>query len=418
MFQGLKELRLKNWEPFNLDIDSIDGVILTHAHVDHSGRLPLLVKQGYSRKIYSTAPSFSLAEILLKDSAMLQMEDAKDANERNYSKHHPAKPLYDIEDVQKTIRLFSPVKFHEKFKVGKFEITFYRAGHILGASQVHITSNSKSIFFSGDLGRPNDPLMLMPEAPIESDVIVMESTYGAHLHSAEDPVEKLADLIRELKKKQAVMMIPSFAVARAQLIIYTLYQVFEKYPDLKIPVYLNSPMATQVTQLYVKFLKEHKLSKDQTVEIFSLPHYIEYVKQSVKLNETEGPMIVIAGSGMITGGRILHHLWAWGKDSDNIILLVGYQAEGTRGYDLARDQRVLKMHGGTIEIETKIEKMEMFSAHADQAELLEWLKKLKNPKKVMLVHGEKESLDILRSKIQSDCQFPVEIALPNQVIKW
>lgn len=418
MFQGLKQLRLKNWESFNFDIDSIDGVLLTHAHVDHSGRLPLLVKQGYKKKIFATPATMSLAEILLKDSAMLQMEDAKNANEQKYSKHHPAKPLYDFEDVQETIKLFSSVNFKESFNIGDLEIHFHRAGHILGASQVHIKSASKSILFSGDLGRLNDPLIFSPENPIESDIIVMESTYGSHVHSSEDPIEKLAILVKEIIKSQSVMMIPSFAVARAQLVIYSLFKLFEKYPELKIPVYLNSPMASQVSKLYLKYLKEHQLSLDETIEVFSLPKYIDFVKESVKLNEKSGPMIVIAGSGMITGGRILHHLWSWGKDPSNMILLVGYQAEGTRGYDLARDQRILKMHGGTIEIQNKIEKMEMFSAHADQKELLSWLSHVKNPKKVMLVHGEKDSLETLKNKIQSDCKFPVEIALPDQVMQW
>lgn len=418
MFQGLKNLRLLNWEKFDFDTNDIDGVILTHAHVDHSGRLPLLVKSGFRGKIFATAATIDLAEILLKDSAMLQMEDAKDANLKKYTKHSPAKPLYDFEDVQKTMGQFQRCDFHKKINAGEFEVTFYRSGHILGASQVHIKSKGKSVMFSGDIGRYDDPIMLDPEDPIESDVIVMESTYGARDHSAEDSVELLAEIVKDIKSKNAVLMIPSFAVARAQSIVYTLYQVFKRYPNLKIPVAVNSPMAINVTKLYVKHLSEHKLDRQLCEEVFSLPKYMEFPKQSHKLSDSDGPMVVIAGSGMLTGGRILHHLWSWGKDQDNVILLVGYQAEGTRGFDLQKGIRELKVHGNKLNVSARVKMIETFSAHAGQSELLKWVGKAKKSKKVVLVHGEKESVEILKDKIVSETGMQVEVAQMRQTIQW
>lgn len=418
MFQGLKNLRLKNWGDFDFNIHEIDAVILTHAHVDHSGRIPLLVKRGFHKKIFCTAATADLAEILLKDAAMLQMEDAELANQKKYSKHKPARPLYDFEDVQNSLPLFTRYNFNQEFTIGDLKVKFLSAGHILGAAQVLIESHGKSILFSGDIGRINDPLMKSPDHAAPCDVIVMESTYGGQLHDKSDPIEKMASIVRDIIKNRGVLMIPSFAVARAQLILHTIFKVFEKYPELKIPVTLNSPMATNVSKLYLKYIDEHKLTREQIAEVFSTAKYIEFPKQSVKLNESEGPQIVIAGSGMLTGGRILHHLWAWGKDDRNIILLVGYQAEGTRGYDLENGITKLKLHGNFLDVKARVMKLETFSAHADQEELLDWLSQARSVKKVVLVHGEKESSATLSFKIQERFKLPVEVALMNQTIEW
>jgi metallo-beta-lactamase family protein len=342
-----------------------------------------------------------LAEILLEDSARLKEEDAEYANRKSFSKHKPALPLYTIDDVKESLPLFRTKQLKEEFRVGDFKLKFFDAGHILGAASVLVEVDDTKVLFSGDIGRLNDLLMTAPHSPPEADYIVMESTYGNKLHPKSDPVEALADLIRSVLKKKSVLLIPSFAVGRAQSLLYCSYKAFEKYPELKLPVFVNSPMAKEVTGLYRRFLEEHKLDKNYCDQVCSAATFISSVAESKELNTRKGPMIIISASGMLTGGRILHHLQSFGDNPDNIILLAGFQAAGTRGADLVRGERSIKFFGYYHDIKAEIKQFDFLSAHADQEELLAWLKSAsKQPKKVFLSHGEPLASETLRKKIQ------------------
>ncbi len=417
LFQGLKNLRLRNWQELPINPQSISAIILTHAHIDHSGYIPRLVKEGFNGHIYCTPATKALCTILLEDSARLKEEDAEYANQKNFSKHHPALPLYTVNDVKKAMTLFRTVQTNEEFKLANFSIKFSYAGHILGASSVRIEADGSSILFSGDLGRHNDMLMFSPAAPAAADYIVMESTYGDRLHESIDPIATLKPIIENIKKNKAVLLIPSFAVARAQVILLCIHKLLEKYPELKIPVYINSPMARDVTELYQSFHKEHKLDEKETQIMCSTAKFINTPEESEKLNEQTGPMVIISASGMLTGGRILHHLKAFAGDARNKILLIGYQAEGTRGAALARGERSLKFHGYYHPIEAEVIILDSFSAHADQGELINWLKSAKQkPKQVILTHGEPSAADTLRRKIEEDLQFNTHVAIDGETI--
>ncbi len=411
MFQGLKKLRMRNWEKLIVSEASIQAVILTHAHLDHSGYIPKLVRDGFKGDIFSTSPTKALAQILLKDSAHIQEEEAAYANRKNFSKHKPALALYTKEDAKKSLSMFKTKAIHEEFNVGDFTIKFYEAGHILGATSVLVKADGNSILFSGDLGRPHDFLMSAPSAPPEADYIVMESTYGDKLHGKEDTIEEMSKLVKEIKEKKSVLMIPSFSVGRVQDLLYCLYQVFKNQPELRMPLFVNSPMATKVTELYSLFYEEHILDKETCDEVCSVARFVETMNESKKLNQSKGPMIIIAGSGMLTGGRILHHLTAFGDNTNNVILLVGFQAEGTRGADLVKGERRIKFFGHYHNIKAKLLKFDFFSAHADQAELISWLgSAAKKPKKVFLSHGEAAAADVLRRKINEELSLEATVA--------
>lgn len=411
LFQGLKQLRLRNWENFLVNPESISALILTHAHLDHSGYIPKLVKEGFSNEIFCTSPTRALAEILLEDSAQLKEEEAEYANRKNFSKHHPALPLYTDEDVQKSLKLFRTRNLKEEFSHGDFKIKFYEAGHIIGAVSVLIEADGVSILFSGDLGRFNDLLIDPPAHPPVTDYIVMESTYGDRLHPNIDPIEAMKELIQSTMEKQSVLLVASFAVGRAQTILYAIYKAFEQYPNLRMPVYVNSPMAKSATKIAQQFINEHKIDKDTAQKIYSIATFVADVNESKELNKKSGPMIIISASGMLTGGRILHHLQAFGDDPDNTIVLAGFQAAGTRGAALARGEKSIKFFGYYHDIEAQIKNFDFLSAHADQSELLTWLKSAASkPKKVFLSHGEPEAADTLRRKIEEDLNLNVKVA--------
>lgn len=417
MFQGLKTLRLKNWEEFPVDPKTINAIVLTHAHIDHSGYIPRLVKQGFKGDIYCTDATYELCEILLYDSASIKEEDAKYARKKNFSKHKSPEPLYTTKDVERSLGLFRTVSYGQGFEIGDFKVQFQYAGHILGAASALIKVDSKSLFFTGDLGRANDLLMYPPKPLPNVDYLIMESTYGNRCHGDVDPLEALKEIILKARKNKSTLMIPSFAVGRTQLILYCLEQIFKKEPDLKMPVYLNSPMATEVTSLYQSYCQYHKIHKDECRSLSGGAHFVKSVEESKKLNENTEPKIIIAGSGMISGGRILHHLQAFGADPKNIILLVGFQAMGTRGAALKNGEKELKMHGRYFPIEASIENLDIYSAHADQNELLDWLGSSDvSPGKVFLVHGEAEAADILRRKIEERYGFDVQVATSSLTV--
>lgn len=418
MFQGLKQLRLRNWQDFPVNLKSINAVVLTHAHVDHCGYLPRLVSYGYDGPVYSTAATHALAEIILMDSARLQEEAAEHANRKKYTKHKKVLPLYTEEDADKALKLFRTQPLKEEFHIGNFKLKYYDAGHILGAASVVIEAGGTKVLFSGDIGRMNDLLMTSPHTPASADYIVMESTYGNRLHGNVDPLEKMQELLEQIYKNKSTLVIPSFAVGRAQTLLYCIYEVMQKCPHLEMPIYINSPMATEVTHLYEKFLDEHKLDAESCHKVCSKAKFVNSVQDSIALNEDQsGPKIIISASGMLTGGRVLHHLQAFGGDSNNVILLAGFQAMGTRGAHLRDGERSIKFFGYYHQIEAEVVNFDFFSAHADQAELISWLKSAESvPKQVILSHGEPSASDTLRRKIQDELDIDVHVAIDQETI--
>jgi len=417
LFQGVKNLRLRNWQEFPADINSIKAIVLSHAHIDHSGYIPKLVQKGFQKPIYCTPATKALAEILLEVSAYIKEEEAQYANYKRFSKHVPALPLYTKQDVAQSLPLFREKTYHEDFEIEDFKIRFINAGHILGASSILVECDQKKVLFSGDLGRENDLLMNAPSPPPDCDYLILEGTYGDRLHENIDPIQALKNLIKTVQHDKSILMIPSFAVGRAQLLLYCIYKVFQQSPDLKIPVFINSPMANEVTDLYQKFKDEHRLDENSTKNFLKTGCFIRTVEESKELNKQKGPMVIIAASGMLAGGRILHHLDAFGADPKNKILIVGFQAPGTRGANLIHGEKQIKFHGSYHEINAEVLTMDFFSAHADQKELIQWTKSIKSkPKQIIITHAEPEPADTLRRKLQEELEIKVHVAQDMEII--
>lgn len=410
LFQGLKALRLRNRKPLPLRPDDLDAVVLTHAHIDHSGYLPVVVRDGFRGPVYATEPTRDLARILLPDSGYLQEEDARYANEKEFSKHHPALPLYTEEDAVRAAARIEAVARHATLAIGDLTLRFGRAGHILGASTVEVEHRGRRILFSGDLGRYDDLLMLPPEEPQAPDFVVMESTYGDRHHADGDPIAMMGAVVRRVVERGGVLLIPSFAVGRAQLMLYCLHQLFEQGAVPRVPVYVNSPMATDVTRLFERHHEEHRLDAAQCAAVCRAARFVATVEESKRLNQEKGPMVIISASGMITGGRILHHIKEFAPDPRNAILLPGFQAAGTRGEALQRGADELKIHGRYVPIRAEVVHLEAFSAHADRDDLLRWLGACREaPDEVFLVHGEPAAADALRQRIEGGIGYDVTI---------
>lgn len=419
LFQGLKSLRLKNWEAFPFNPADIDAVFLTHAHLDHCGALPLLAKGGFRGPIYCTEPTQELTKIILLDSAKIQEEEAEYANRKHFSKHDPALALYTAKDVELVLPLFKPVTLHTEHSIGTLKAQFFGSGHILGASSILVTSSEKSVYFSGDLGRQKDPLMWPPEPPPACDVIVMESTYGNRNHSDIPSKQILKEAIERVVQTRGVLLIPSFSVGRAQNLMQEIVELKEEksIPD-SIPIYFNSPMGAAASKAYFQHCDFHRLSEKEFSKVIEAVTEVKSADESKILNASqERPLIIIAASGMLTGGRVLHHLIAFGGDAKNILLLAGFQAAGTRGRDILEGKKQIKIHGVLRDISCQVVSSNSFSAHADQAELLAWLKSAqKKPEQVFLVHGESEALQELSQKIQTELGLSVEIPELNHII--
>lgn len=412
VFQGLKELRQRNWRPFPVDPASIDAVVLTHAHIDHSGYLPALVRDGFRGDIWCTPATEELVRILLLDSAHLHEEDARTANRRRSSRHDPALPLYNTADAERAISHLQPASFGVPFTpVEGLTTSFSRVGHILGAAAVHLDNGATSISFTGDVGRPSDPIMLEPEALPAADHIVTESTYGNRLHADEDPADALADLVTRTAKRGGTVLIPVFAVGRAQTILHLLAELRRnaRIPDL--PIYLNSPMAIDATELFCGHTDEHRLTDEQCRAMCDGVTFVRSVEDSKKLTGRRGPMIVLAGSGMATGGRILHHLEAGAGDHRNTIILAGFQAAGTRGEALANGARDLKIYGQYVPVRATVARIDSLSAHADADELVSWLARTERPPSgVSIVHGEPSGADALRRRLADELGWTATVA--------
>ncbi len=412
LFQGLKELRLKNWDQFPIEPKFINAIVLTHAHLDHSGYIPRLVKEGFRGKIFCTPATFALCRILLTDAGYLQEEEAEWLNRKKFSKHSPALPLFTKKDAEISFEQFVPINFDEPFEVTEgVRATFKYAGHILGAAIVVVEARAIKIAFSGDVGRANDPILHAPALLPAIDYLVVESTYGNRQHDAVDPVQELETVINEALQKKGVILIPSFAVGRAQSLMYYLSILKKAGRIPNVPMYLNSPMALNATDLFCKFKSLHKLSDEQCKDLCETVQYVKTVDESKALNERKGPMIIISASGMATGGRIVHHLKAFVSNPSTTVVLTGFQAAGTRGRALQDGAKELKIHGEFIPVLADIRVLKNSSAHADYIEILDWLSKSKiNPQKVFVTHGEVDAAlkmsEHIRDRFHWVCEVP------------
>ncbi|KTC65036.1 metallo-beta-lactamase (plasmid) [Legionella adelaidensis] len=412
LFQGYKELRLRNWMPLPIDPRKIDYVLLTHAHIDHSGYIPLLIKNGFRGKILCTAATKDLCSILLPDSGRLHEEDARYANRKGYSKHHPALPLYTQKEAEDSLSYFHIVPFAERIKIAnRVHATFYYAGHILGASFIRLEQGDTSILFSGDLGRNADPLMFAPNNPPSSDFLVIESTYGNRTHVASDPLVQLKAIINRTVKRGGSILIPSFAVGRTQALLYYLHELKSKKEIPDIPVFVDSPMATDATKIFAIYTDQNKLTKEQNRAVCGVAHYINSIDESIALDNQKYPVIIISASGMATGGRVIHHIRYFAPHPKNTILLSGFQVGGTRGDRMLRGEKEIKMFGQMVPIRAEIVQIENISAHADSTEMLNWLAHLKkDPRKIFITHGEMGAAEALKSQIKQkfhwDCEIP------------
>jgi metallo-beta-lactamase family protein len=404
LFQGLKELRLRNWDDLPLDPKSIDHVVLTHAHIDHTGYLPRLVARGFAGTVWTTRGTQELSDLMLRDSAHLQEEEAAYSNRRGYSKHKPALPLYRAVDAERALALFRPVDYGVRTRLSATaEVAFHQAGHILGSAIVelvlHRGDQTRTIVFSGDLGRYDSFLMKDPVAiPETADYLVVESTYGNREHEDKDPRPHFASLVRRIVEQKGVLLIPAFAVGRTQEILLLLKDGMRDGTIPTVPVHLDSPMAIDATEIYCRHTDEQRVMHSHKGDrgcafFFGELQIHQTVEDSKRLGAMSGPRIIISASGMATGGRILHHLKARLPDSRNAVLFVGYQARGTRGRTMLDGADTVKMHGEEVPVKAFIDRIDALSAHADRSELVRWTDTMakKPPRRVFVTHGEPES---------------------------
>lgn len=413
LFQGLKQLRLMNWDHLPVDVPSIDFVLLTHGHLDHVGYLPRLIKDGFKGKIYGTAPTLDIAEIILRDSARLQEEEAEQANTEGFSKHHPAKALYTEKDVEATLTHFSPVNLNQWTELGgEVKARFQTNGHIIGSTFIEVHIQGKKFVFSGDVGQEEDLLLIPPKRPKEADILFVESTYGDRLHPEGDVKERLKTIILETIARGGSVIIPSFAVERTQVMMYLLWQlrVSGELPD--VPMIMDSPMGSRVLGVFEKHRDWHKLPTAEYTAMCDLFQIVENYRETLQLVETKYPKIIIAGSGMVTGGRVLSYLQSYIENPQNTVLLIGYQGEGTRGRQLQEGIHEIKIHGKYYRVKSRVEVLQGLSAHGDQTELLHWMSEIKTaPEKVYVIHGEKQAADTFQVKIKDT--YGWEAVVPN-----
>jgi metallo-beta-lactamase family protein len=421
MFQGPKENRLKNWELFPVTPSSIDRVMLTHAHIDHTGYLPRLCRNGFTGPVHCTHATADLCDIMLKDSAHIQEEDARWANKKGYSKHSPAKPLYTVEDAENALTQFAPVYFGESFMLDEgLRLKLRDSGHILGSSFVDIKKSqngqSRKILFSGDLGRSSRPILRDPDQVFNVDYLVLESTYGNRLHQPGLPMHDLARVIQDTTERGGVVLIPAFSIGRTQTLLYVLRQLEDERKIPLLPVFVDSPMAIEATAVFENRISEMDMdARVLTLQGKKIMHpqqlkLCETRDQSKEINDIKTPAIIISASGMATAGRILHHLKLRLPDPKNTILLIGYQAHGTRGRDIMDGKKSVKIHGQDFEVKARVETILGYSGHADYNEILAWLMGLNRPpEKTFLVHGEPEASQALAEKIKSHFNWDVVV---------
>ncbi len=436
LFQGQKEWRERNWADLPMPAREIDAVILTHAHLDHSGWIPRLVKQGFHGPIYATPATIDLCGILLPDSGHLQEEDAEFANKHHYSKHHPALPLYTMEEAQQCLTLFRPVAFGElKQLSGELSFRFVHAAHILGSgmAEIALASNGarKQLLFTGDIGRVRNhniaPGRVLHSGPTEGescDFLVMESTYGNRLHPHHDPRPELAALIRTTVQRGGSVIVPAFAVERTQKFLFLLKELMESRQIPRVPVHTDSPMAIKAVQVFLKHEEEFSDETKAEIKKYGSPlHWPNFYfdttqDDSKKINESKYPTIIVSASGMVAGGRVLHHLAQRLPDPRNLVLFIGFQAPGTRGYSIKNGDAEVKMLGEVVPIRAQVASLEEFSDHADTPELLEWLHTFQHPpKQTFLVHGEPSAALQLRDTMIKDLRWNVQVAAYKEKVQ-
>lgn len=405
LFQGYKQLRLRNWTPLPIAPNQIDAIVLTHAHLDHSGYLPLLAKEGFEGHVYASRGTRDLCKILLPDSGHIQEEDAAFANRHGFSKHAPALPLYTRQDALDALPMIKAVEFDKTISpLPGWKITFRPAGHILGASSILLAVAGRRILFSGDLGRPDDLIMSPPDAAPQADTVLIESTYGDRTHPKEDVLAELAPALQRVAKRGGVAVVPVFAVGRAQALLHAIHLLKMKgeLPS-SLPVFLDSPMAVHTTHLFEDHLGEHRLSRQDTHALTHSATMVNSTDESKALASRHGPMVILSASGMATGGRVLHHIAHYAGDHRNMIILTGYQAPGTRGATLASGAKSVRIHGRDVDVNAEVVQLESASAHADANQLLAWLRTMPQaPDQVYVVHGEPGPADTLRSRIKRE----------------
>ncbi|CCJ49588.1 MULTISPECIES: MBL fold metallo-hydrolase RNA specificity domain-containing protein [Bordetella] len=416
LFQGLKNLRELNWQPLPVAPADVDAVVLTHAHLDHCGYLPRLVAEGFRGRIHATPATRDVAELILLDSANLQEKDAEFANRKGYSRHAPALPLYRVVDAERALARFSDVALHRETALpGGATLTLRRAGHILGAATAQIDIGGMRVVFSGDLGRYNDPVMHDPEDVRNADYLVIESTYGNRRHDAADPVEALGAVIERTVLRGGTVVIPAFAVGRAQTLIHALWKLRQAGRLHNVPVYLDSPMATSATELLARHASEHKLSAQDCEAACAAVTYVRDVEGSKALSANRYPKVIISASGMATGGRVLHHMAAFGADHRNTLLFAGFQAAGTRGRKLLDGATETRIYGQWMPVRAEVAELPMLSAHADSDELMRWLAGFQEaPRRVFIVHGEPQASQALRERIQRELNWQAIVPVQDR----
>jgi metallo-beta-lactamase family protein len=411
LFQGFKQLRLRNWEPLPFAPRSPAALLLTHAHLDHSGYIPRLVKSGFAGKVHCTAATRDLCAILLPDSGHLMEEEAAYARRKGFSKHAPPLPLYTADDARAAMRSFSPVANGRSVRAAGMEASFVRAGHLLGASSIRLRSGGTTLCFSGDLGRDDDAILFPPQPFAGADYLVVESTYGDRLHAGGDREAKLAGALTRALARGGVVVIPAFAVGRAQEMLLFLGRLRDAGRIPRVPVYLNSPMASRAGAALAQHQGEHRLTRAQSDALARVATVIDTPQDSIALNNKREPMVIVAASGMATGGRVVHHLKAFAPDPRNLILFCGFQAAGTRGAAILEGAPAVRIHGEMVPVRAEVARLDDFSAHADADGLMAWMRAApKPPKCTFITHGEPAAADALRQRIERElgwtCRVP------------
>jgi metallo-beta-lactamase family protein len=417
LFQGLKELRERNWQPLPIAASEIDAVILTHAHLDHCGYLPRLASQGFKGRVFCTAGTRDLCSLVLPDSAHIQEEDARDANRHGYSKHHPALPLYTANDAAQALSLLQPVGYNRPMPVVPgLDVEFINAGHLLGSAYARVTFGGRTILFGGDLGRFGRPILPDPVPIDRADILLVESTYGDRLHEPDDRGDQLAAIVNAAVRRGGKLIVPSFAIGRVEEVVYWLKRLEDEKRVPILPVFIDSPMASQAMRFYAQRADEldpEMQKRERGVCVFCTTRMttVSSVQQSIDLVASHQPAIVIASSGMATGGRVLYHLAAGLPNPKNTVMFVGYQAAGTRGRSLVDGAKTVRIKGRDVPVAATIEHVDSMSAHADAGEIMRWLSGfVAAPTMTYLVHGEPVALDALRDRVTGEKDWPVHVA--------
>ncbi|MFA6318757.1 MAG: MBL fold metallo-hydrolase [Elusimicrobiota bacterium] len=427
MFQGLKELRLKNWEPFPFSAAGLSGVVLTHCHIDHCGTLPRLVRLGYAGRVFCTPPTAEILPIVLADTAKLQEEDAAFFNRSGMTRHAPALPLFSQADVQSSVRLLSPVSYGEPFQVGRrFTVRLLDIGHILGSAMAEVTvrgdDRTVKVLFSGDVGRYDTPMTPDPEPPPECDYLLIESTYGSRLHTPASPHDELEAVVRKVLATRGILLIPAFAVGRSQQVLFILKELQNAGRIPSLPIHLDSPMAFATTAIYLRYLANHQVRMDLLKGGGSIagPNVKLHKtwQESQRLIDLKGPAIIIASSGMMAGGRVLAHAQNLLPASSTVVAFSGFQAEGTRGRRLLEGEKAIRIRGTEVPVRAEVVELEGFSGHADFQELLSWTAALaRPPKAAFVVHGESSAAEAFAGKLRSARRWHAVVPAMGQTVE-